>query len=104
MMRVRPEGRERSMGVKRGRSRRLAIGCIALALVPGAWAVSARQAPQAPPATAKYDLLLRGAHVIDARNKLSAVRDVAIAAGKIAEVAANINPADAVKTVELAGM
>ena len=37
----------------------------------------------------KYDLLLRGGHVIDARNNMSAVRDVAIAGGKIAAVAPN---------------
>ena len=38
--------------------------------------------------SAKYDLLLRGGHVIDAKNSISAVRDVAIADGKIAAVAA----------------
>ena len=36
----------------------------------------------------QYDLLLQGGHVIDARNNLSAVRDVAIKDGKIAAVAA----------------
>ena len=51
-------------------------------------------AGQAATASPPYDLLLRGAHVIDARNKISAVRDVAIAGGRIAAVAAKINPAD----------
>src|SRR5204863_6326984 len=51
----------------------------------------------------KYDLLLKGGHVIDARNRLSAVRDVAIANGKVATVAANINPADAFKVVDATG-
>jgi dihydroorotase len=37
-----------------------------------------------------YDLLLKGGHVIDARNGIDAVRDVAIKDGKIAAVAANI--------------
>src|SRR5689334_9551241 len=32
----------------------------------------------------KYDLLLKGGHVIDPKNKLSAIRDVAIAGGKVA--------------------
>ena len=36
----------------------------------------------------KYDLLLKGGHVIDPRNRISAVRDVAIANGKVAAVAA----------------
>ena len=52
----------------------------------------------------KYDLLLRGGHVIDARNGISAVRDVAIAGGKIAAVAARIDPAEAFKTVDVTGL
>jgi dihydroorotase len=64
----------------------------------------AAPAPQAPAAARKYDLLLRGGHVIDARNKISAVRDVAIAGGKIAAVAAKIDPADALKTVDVSGL
>ena len=54
--------------------------------------------------TPKYDLLLRGGHVIDARNNLDAVRDVAIADGKVALVAAKINPAEAGKTIDVAGL
>jgi dihydroorotase len=52
----------------------------------------------------KYDLLLRGGHVIDARNDLSAVRDVAIAGGKVAAVAEKIDPADAFKVVDVSGL
>ena len=55
----------------------------------------------APP---RYDLLLHGGHVIDPRNGLSAVRDVAIAGGRIAAVAERIDPAQALKTVEVAGL
>jgi dihydroorotase len=51
----------------------------------------------------KYDLLFKGGHVIDPRNKISAVRDVAIANGKVAAVAANINPAEALKVVDASG-
>ncbi len=51
----------------------------------------------------KYDLLLKGGHVVDPRNRISAVRDVAIADGKIAAVAAAINPADALKVVDASG-
>jgi dihydroorotase len=54
--------------------------------------------------TPKYDLLLRGGHVIDARNQLDAVRDVAIVDGKVALVAAQINPAEAGKTVDVSGL
>ena len=52
----------------------------------------------------KYDVLLKGGHVIDARNNISAVRDVAIAGGKVAAVAANISPADALKVVDVSGL
>jgi len=52
----------------------------------------------------KYDLLLRGGHLVDARNNISAVRDVAIAGGKIAAVANSIDPADALKTVDVKGL
>jgi dihydroorotase len=52
----------------------------------------------------KYDVLLRGGHVIDARNNLSAVRDVAIADGKIAAVAAKIDPAEAFKVIDAGGL
>ena len=38
----------------------------------------------------EYDILLKGGHVLDARNAVSAVRDVAIKDGKIAAVAENI--------------
>src|SRR5262245_48801373 len=54
--------------------------------------------------TQKYDLLLRGGHVIDARNNVDAVRDVAIAAGRIAHIAAKINPAEAGKTIDVSGL
>src|SRR6476659_6180583 len=51
-----------------------------------------------------YDLLLKGGHVIDPRNRISAVRDVAIADGKVAAVAANIDPARALKVVDVSGL
>jgi dihydroorotase len=52
----------------------------------------------------KYDLLLRGGHVIDPRNGTSAVRDVAIAGGKIAAIAPRIDPAEAFKTIDVSGL
>lgn len=57
-------------------------------------------AAQTPP----YDLLLRGGRVIDAKNQLDAVRDVAIQDGRIAEVAAHIDPARAAKVVDVSGL
>jgi dihydroorotase len=55
-------------------------------------------------AAPKYDLLLRGGHVIDPKNGVSAVRDVAIAGGRIAAVAERIDPAEAFKVVDVAGL
>src|SRR5574342_120714 len=60
--------------------------------------------PAQPPAAYKYDLLLRNGHVIDPRNRVSGIRDVAIFEGKIAAVAAKLNPADALKTVDVSGL
>ena len=51
-----------------------------------------------------YDLLLKGGHVIDGKNHVSAVRDVAIKDGKVAAVAANIGAARALKTVDVSGL
>src|SRR5262249_30539932 len=51
-----------------------------------------------------YDLLLKGAHVIDPKNKISALRDVAIRDGSIAAVAPNIPIAQARKVVNVAGL
>ena len=51
-----------------------------------------------------YDLLLKGGHVIDPKNKISAVRDVAIHDGFIAAVDSDIPADKARKVVEVAGL
>jgi dihydroorotase len=55
-------------------------------------------------AQADYDLLIQGGHVIDGKNHLSAVRDVAIKDGKIAALAANIPASRALKTIDASGV
>ncbi len=57
-------------------------------------------APKARAAT--YDLIIKGGRVIDPSLSLDAVRDVAIAAGKIAAVEANITT-DATETIDARG-
>ena len=52
----------------------------------------------------QYDLLLQGGHVIDPKNNISAVRNVAILDGRIAAVAEHLDPASAVKTVNVSGL
>ena len=61
----------------------------------------ARAAPAQP---SQYDLLLRGGHVIDAKNKISATRDIAIQDGRIAAVEPRIEPSQAVKVIEVGGL
>jgi dihydroorotase len=60
---------------------------------------SAAAQPAAP-----YTLLIKGGHVIDAKNGRDGVMDVAIADGKIAEVAASIDAAKARRVVDAAGL
>lgn len=48
-----------------------------------------------------YDLLLKGGHVIDPANQTDQIMDVAIENGLIAQVAAQINPADALKVIDV---
>src|SRR5436305_3407311 len=52
----------------------------------------------------RYDLLLKHGHVIDAKNQISAIRDVAISQGKIAAVAENIPASDARKTIDVSSL
>ena len=52
----------------------------------------------------EFDLLLKGGHVIDARNGVSAVRDVAIKDSRIASVATNIAATRALKTIDVTGL
>ena len=49
----------------------------------------------------RYDLLLKGGHVIDPKNKIDQAMDVAIADGKIARVAAAIPPAEARRVADM---
>lgn len=50
------------------------------------------------------DILLKGGHVIDPKNKIDAQMDVAISNGKIVKVAKDIPPAGAKKVIDAAGL
>ncbi len=52
----------------------------------------------------KYDLLLKGGHVIDPKNNTNRVMDVAITGGKVIRVDQAIPVSDAVKTIDVAGL
>jgi dihydroorotase len=51
-----------------------------------------------------YDLVLKGGHVIDPRNGIDAIRDVAIRNHKIAEVAEHIQAGSDAKVVDVTGL
>ncbi len=53
--------------------------------------------------TPTYDILLKNGHLIDPLNSIDRKMDVAIAGGKVAAVADDINPALAAKVVDVAG-
>jgi dihydroorotase len=53
-------------------------------------------------AAAKYDLIIKGARVIDPSRRLNAIQDVAIAQGRIAAVAANLS-GDAMERIDAGG-
>jgi dihydroorotase len=67
------------------------------------WALVARaQAPEQQ--ASRYDLLLKGGHVIDPANGIDAKMDVGISSGKIAAVEKNIPANQAGKVVDVSGL
>ena len=52
----------------------------------------------------EFDLLIRNGHVIDPRNAIDGVMDVAIAAGRISRVGSSLNPASARRVVDATGL
>jgi len=52
----------------------------------------------------EYDLLIKNGHLIDARNKLDQVMDVAVLDGKVAEVSATIPDDKAKKVIDAKGL
>lgn len=52
----------------------------------------------------RYQILLKGGHVIDPRNGVDAIADVAVADGRIAAVRTDISPAEARTVVDVTGL
>src|ERR1700677_3722378 len=71
--------------------------CFALALAASVSGLAQTAAPV-------YDLLLRGGHVLDDKNHIDGLMDVAINDGKIARIAPPIPTSTALKTVEVKGL
>jgi dihydroorotase len=51
-----------------------------------------------------YDMVVKGGHIIDPKNDIDAVMDIAISNGKIALLAKNIDPKQGVQVVDATGM
>ncbi|MBI3681282.1 MAG: amidohydrolase family protein, partial [Acidobacteria bacterium] len=51
-----------------------------------------------------YDLLLKGGHVLDPKNSVHAVRDVAVKDGRVAAVGGNIPSSQARKIIDASGL
>ena len=60
--------------------------------------------PPVEPNPLSYDLLLQNGHVIDPKNAIDRVLDVAIKDGKIAAVGEHLNAKDAAKTIDASGL
>jgi dihydroorotase len=86
------------------RPRRLFAWALPSVILPLTFLISGQARGRQPQADRKYDIVLRGGHVIDPRNGLSAVRDVAIASGTIAAVQDHIDPDTAAEVVDVSGL
>ena len=56
------------------------------------------------PAQPVYDLILKGGHVIDPKNRLNGIMDIAVAGGKISKVAADLPASQGRKTIDVKGL
>ena len=74
----------------------LAFAVFAAAMLLGAQAGFAQEP--------RYDLLLKGGHVIDPKNNTDEIRDVAIRGGRIAAVEPSIQTSSAKKVIDVAGL
>jgi dihydroorotase len=83
---------------------RRVVYCAAILLSTAAIAQEGGRKWAMPPNPLPYDLLLKGGHVLDDKNHIDAMEDVGIKDGKIAAVAENLNPKDALKTIEMNGL
>ena len=52
----------------------------------------------------QYDILIKNGHAVDPKNNIDAVKDIAIANGKIAKVGDNISATESKKTIDATGL
>lgn len=85
----------------RFKTARSIASCVAVLSLAAASVHSLAQ-QQAP--NLAYDLILQNGHVIDDKNHIDSVMDVAIKDGKIAKVAPHLASSDALKTIDVKGL
>ena len=73
--------------------------CLTVLLLVAGRPTHAQTPAQSPP-----DLLIRNGRVIDPRNNIDAVMDVAVSGGKITRVAAGIAPTPAMRVIDATGL
>jgi dihydroorotase len=78
------------------------LSALALLLLTGSYRTAAQTVSAQP--LPEYDLILHSGHVLDDKNHIDAVRDIAIKDGKIAKVATHIPPSNALKTIDVKGL
>ena len=76
----------------------LRLGAAAAPLLLGTLPTALAQAPER-----KYQLLLKGGRIIDPSQSMNGVADLAIAGGKVAAIAPQIDPSEATRTVRIGG-
>ncbi|WP_260704114.1 amidohydrolase/deacetylase family metallohydrolase [Edaphobacter flagellatus] len=81
-----------------------AILCVFLALPCLVAGQEGRRGQPLPPNPLPYDLLIKGGHLVDDKNKIDAVRDLGIKDGKVAAVAEHLDSNDALKTIDVTGL
>ena len=52
----------------------------------------------------KFDLLIKGGHLIDPKNKIDALMDIAISDGKLSEIGPSIAAMDASQVIDATGL
>lgn len=84
---------------------RLQSALAAFLMIPAAYLNAQAGVDASRPTTLPtYDLILQGGHLLDDKNHIDGVFDVAIKEGKIAKVARHIPSSDALKVVNLKGL
>jgi dihydroorotase len=91
---------------RRGSAHRVTFLPIAMAafLAVAAHAQNSSPAQQSTARGPIYDLLLQGGHVLDDKNHVDAIMDVALRNGKVAKVAEHILATDALKAIDVKGL